>query len=240
MKEKLGTLRAVEVKSVWPSEAKDFTPWLAANIGVLGDLLGMELEVVQVEAPVGDFSVDILAKDLSTGTMVIVENQFGPTDHDHLGKMLTYSSGFDANALVWIAESIRDEHRQALEWLNDRTDENTSAFAIELEVVRINDSPPAPNLKAIVVPNKWQKAAHAAGASGPSEKGQLYRDYFQKLIDELRERHHFTGARAAMPQNWYSFASGFSGITYGVKAHDIPHRRVMKIPQHLPTARHSI
>ena len=175
----------------------------------------MELEMSETEAAVGEFSVDILAKDLATGMIVIIENQFGSTDDDHLGKLLTYAGGFDAYALVWIAEFVRDEHRQALEWLNDRTDESTSAFALELEVIKIDDSAPAFNFKPIVVPNKWEKAARAASKGNPSQKGEAYKDYFQKLIDELREEYHFTGAKVAFAQNWYSFASGISGITYG-------------------------
>ncbi len=215
MSVKLGNLKRVSPREVWPSEARDFTPWLSENIRELGNTLGMDLEVVETEAAVGEFSVDILARDLATGMDVIVENQFGSTDHDHLGKLLTYAGGFDAFALVWIAESVRDEHRQALEWLNDRTDDRTSAFALELEVLQIEDSPRAFNFKPVVVPNKWQKTAKAASQGNVSPKGEAYKNYFQKLIDELRDVHHFTGAKVAFAQNWYSFASGISGITYG-------------------------
>jgi hypothetical protein len=213
MKAELSTLDRIDPRTVWPSEARDFTPWLAENIGKLGEVLGLELEATETEAAVGEFSVDILAKDLATDEMVIIENQYGQTNHEHLGKLLTYAGGFDAVALIWIAEAVRDEHRQALEWMNERTDEHTSVFAVELEVLRIANSPPAPNFKIVVAPNKWQKTARAS-SKGPSEKGEAYRKYFQSLIDELREKHHFTGARTASAQNWYSFSSGISGITY--------------------------
>lgn len=211
----LGQLHRLDPRTVWPNEARDFTPWLASNIDKLSQVLGMDLEVVETEASVGEFSVDILAKDLSSARSVVIENQYGTTDHNHLGKLLTYASGIDAYALVWIAESVRDEHRQALEWLNERTDVDTMLFAIELEVLQINDSPPAPNLKTVVVPNKWQKTTRGGTPLQPSPRAEAYRRYFQVLIDELREIHSFTRAKVAFPQNWFLFASGVSGVGYG-------------------------
>jgi hypothetical protein len=215
VKKNLGELKHLGVRSIWESEARDFTPWLAEHIAALDVVLGTELEVTSTEVPVGDFSVDIHAKDLSTGRDVVIENQFGQTDHDHLGKLLTYASGVDAAILVWIAESIRDEHRQALEWLNERTDTDTMIFAIVLEVLQIDDSAPAYNFKPIVFPNKWQKITHSSGSSSPSPRAQAYQQFFQKLIDELREVHKFTGQRVALLQSWTIFSSGFSGVGYG-------------------------
>ncbi|GAV31067.1 hypothetical protein emb_1d0303 [Coriobacteriaceae bacterium EMTCatB1] len=213
MKQPLAKLKRLDPRTVWPSEPRDFTPWLAENIGMLGEVLGTDLEVTATEQSVGDFSLDILAKDLSTGDAVVIENQYGSTDHDHLGKLLTYASGVEASMLVWIAQQIRDEHRQALEWLNERTDSSTSFFAIALKVLQIGDSPPAVNLNPIVFPNKWQKATRRASQS-PTPRGQAYQRFFQGLTDELRERHKFTKSHIAQPQNWASFASGVSGITY--------------------------
>ena len=149
-----GELKILDPRMVWPNEARDFTPWLAANITELGDALGMDLEVSTTEADVGDFSLDILAKDLGTGRQVVIENQFGATDHDHLGKLLTYAAGFDAAAVIWVAEAIRDEHRQALEWLNRRTDLETHFFALIVEVFRIDNSRPTFKFKPVVSPNE--------------------------------------------------------------------------------------
>lgn len=111
----LSTIRRVELRNVWPNEATDFTPWLAENIGELGAALGLELGLRQREADVGGYSLDILAHDLNRDRPVVVENQLGSTDHDHLGKLLTYAAGFDANVVVWLTREFRDEHRQALD-----------------------------------------------------------------------------------------------------------------------------
>jgi len=201
---------------MWPNEARDFTPWLASNLSRLGVVLGMDLELTKREADVGDFSLDLLARDLSTNRPVIIENQFGATNHDHFGKLITYAAGIDAAAVIWLAESIRDEHRQAIEWLNRRTDEGVHFFAVLVEVVRIDDSRPAVVFKPIVSPNEWQRVAQDSADRQTSPKAEAYRRFFQGLLDELREKHRFTGARAAQPQNWYSFPSGIQGVTYGM------------------------
>ena len=209
-----GKLKRVPLRELWKHEPTNFTPWLAENIGALGTALGLELELLDREATVGDFSLDLLARDLGTKRNVIIENQLTQTDHDHLGKLITYAAGFDALAIIWVAESIRDEHRQALEWLNQRTDENTNFFGVIIEVFVIDDSKPAYNFNAVVIPSEWQKSIKPR-ASSVSPKGEKYRKYFQELIDDLRNNHRFTSAKVGQAQPWYSFSSGMQGIQYG-------------------------
>jgi len=208
-----GEIKPVDIREIWPNEAMDFTPWLAENIERLGQSLGMELEVQEREADVGDFSLDIMAKDLGTGRTVVIENQLTETDHDHLGKLLTYAGGFDAGVLVWIAKELRDEHRRALEWLNEQTGPDIDCFGVVIEVIRVDDSKPAFNFKPVVFPNEWQKDK-GGGRPRASPKAEAYREYFQSLIDELRTKHKFTGAKVGQPQNWYSLSSGVRGIIF--------------------------
>ena len=210
----LGQLKRLSPRTVWKTESKEFTPWLAKNIEKLGETLGKELELVETEASVGDFAVDILARDLGTGHDVIIENQFGSTDHDHLGKLMTYAAGFDVSTVVWIAETMREEHRQALDWLNRVTDTTTQFFGILIELIQVDDSRPAYNFRPVVFPNEWSKSRKPIKDKKPSAKMEAYREYFQKLINELRDEYHFTSAKAGQPQNWYGFSSGFSGILY--------------------------
>lgn len=212
------TLEKVDLREGWPKEAADFTPWLAENLSRLGDALGMELELRSREAAVGAFSLDLLAHDLTQDRAVVIENQLETTNHDHLGKLLTYAAGFDASVVIWVARTIRDEHRQALDWLNQRTGESTEFFGIAVELLKIDDSRLAPNFKLIAFPNEWQKANNppSRGPAVASEKrGEAYRTYFQGLFDELHERHNFTGPRKAQSRSFCGFSTGFPGITYG-------------------------
>ena len=128
----LGRLEPVDLREVWPNEESDFTPWLAdqKNLAILGDALGMPLEFVAREEAVGPYSADILCRDSNDGTQVVVENQLESTDHDHLGKLLTYAAHLGARVVVWIAKSFTDQHRAALDWLNEVSE--TGAQAAEL------------------------------------------------------------------------------------------------------------
>lgn len=210
----LGKLEHVDARTVWLSEARDFTPWLAQNLGLLGEALGLDLELVQMEAPVGNYACDIEAKENGSGRRVIIENQLESTDHTHLGQLLTYAAGLDAAVIVWISTGVREEHREAIDFLNRHTREAVDFFAIALELVRIDSSSPAVVFRLAASPNAWAK--NAAARPEVSNRMNAYRAFFQPLMDELRDRHHFTNARIAQAQSWYAFSSGVTGITYSL------------------------
>ncbi len=211
-----GELKKVPLREKWKHEANDFTPWLADNIEALSEALRLDLEVTDREATVGDFSLDLLAVDLISSSTVIIENQLSQTDHDHLGKLLTYAAGFDASIAIWLSEEVRDEHRQALEWLNQKTDINTQFFGVVVEILKIDDSLPAFNFKPVVFPDEWQKSQRQRASTNTSPKLEKCREYFQSLIDELRESHGFPGTNSAKAKNAYRqyFAAGIGKAYY--------------------------
>ena len=215
----LAKIQRVDLREAWPDEAQDFTPWLAKNLDQLSESLGMDLELQGTEADVGRYSLDVLATDRNQNRPVIIENQLEATNHDHLGKLLTYAAGYEANVIVWLTKEFKDEHRQALDWLNRRTDKDTEFFGVVVELLKIDGSRPAPQFRTVATPNDWRKEA-AAKVRGDvpvaSVRGERYREFFQPLIDTLREKHKFTNVRKAQPQNWYSFSAGYGQrITYG-------------------------
>lgn len=138
---KLSKLKKVDLREVWKHEALDFTNWLAKeeNLELLSDEVGIDISLIQTEASVGKFNVDILAEETNTDRKIVIENQLEATDHDHLGKIITYASGFDAEFIIWIVKSVRDEHKQAIDWLNEHTDQKINIFAIQMEVWQIGD-----------------------------------------------------------------------------------------------------
>lgn len=209
----LGRLSRVSPREVWTHEALGFTPWLRQNIGELAEALGLDLEM-EAEVSVGAFAVDLAGKDLSSGRSVIIENQLEQTDHGHFGQLLAYASGLDAAVIVWVSPRFRDEHRQALDWLNAHTDEKLDFFGVELELLRIGDSPPAPNFKLVAEPNEWAKEAKQAAAAGvPSERGQRYRDFFEIVLAEFKKRRPgVTNASRVSPQNWFLISAGRTGF----------------------------
>lgn len=139
-----------------------------------------------------------------------------PTDHRHLGQLLTYAAGLDAAVIVWISPQVREEHREALDWLNRHTDDRIEFFGVALEAIRIDASKPAIQFRLVAFPNAWTKKVAAANDREVSEKRLRYQQFFQTVIDELRETHRFTNARAAQTMSWYAFASGTRGLTYNM------------------------
>ena len=179
----LGTIEKVDIREVWPTEDGHFTPWLGENLFKLGADLGLDLELVETEAEVGTFRLDVHARDTGSQSDVVIENQFGQTDHSHLGQILTYAGGFDADVVVWIAENFRDEHREALDFLNHRTGEDTQFFGVEVELWKIDGSRPAVNFKLVSTPNECRKS-NVRPAGG---RGEINRLFHEQLLEKLRE-----------------------------------------------------
>lgn len=159
MSKKLSRLEEVELREIWPDEAQDFTPWLAEeeNLILLGETLDMELELENQEINVGDFRADILCRDTTDGSRVLIENQLERTNHSHLGQILTYAAGLDIHTVIWIAKEFREEHRAALDRLNEITDEHFQYFGIEVKVWQIGDSARAPQFEIVSSPNDWSR-----------------------------------------------------------------------------------
>lgn len=212
----LGRLTRVPPREVWPHEAHSFTPWLLNNVDVLSDLLGMDLSLEVAEHPVGGFSLDLLGRDETTGEVVIVENQLETSDHGHLGQILTYAAGTDPTTIVWVAASFRPEHRAAIDWLNARTDENTRFFGVELGVVRIGQSEPAPSFRLVAQPNDWEKTVRAAtNQVEATGKQVLYRSFWSRWIEVLQsERPGWSRATRPPRDSWFSTTTGTSGISH--------------------------
>lgn len=146
---KFAPFHCVELRDIWPHEARNFTPWLAENLVFLAETLGMDLELEATEKRVGDFRADIVCRNKTDNSRVVIENQLEKSNHQHLGKILTYAAGLDAAALVWIAAEFRDEHRETLDWLNKSTHAALQFFGVEFEVFQITDSPYAPKFTVV-------------------------------------------------------------------------------------------
>lgn len=155
----LSRLEEVELREIWPDEAQNFTPWLAKeeNLALLGETLGMEIEFEGQEINVGDFRADILCRNTENDSRVLIENQLEQTNHSHLGQILTYSAGLDIHTVVWVARRFREEHRAALDRLNEITDEHFQYFGIEIKVWQIGNSACAPQFEIVSKPNDWNR-----------------------------------------------------------------------------------
>ena len=212
----LGTLSPVSVREVWADESKDFTPWLAENADQFGEALGMDLIHEQTEAAVGRYSADLVFREVSTDRFVVVENMFDPTDHDHLGKLITYAAGLGARYAVLLSPEFREEHRSALSWLNSVSADDFGFFGVVLEAWRIGDSPPAPRLRVEVKPDSWGRSVRAARViSEPSERERTYQRFWGEFLPAFRNRYPgWTRAFAPRKGHWMTFPSSRSGLRY--------------------------
>ncbi|MEN6351411.1 MAG: DUF4268 domain-containing protein [Syntrophomonas sp.] len=206
------------LREIWINEAYDFTPWLAENLDLLGAELGMDLELISTEYGVGTFSLDILARDTSNNNYVAIENQLEITDHNHLGQLITYASGVDAKTIIWITKEMKDEHRKALDWLNQISEDVINFFGIEIQLITIDDSRPAPFFKIKASPNEWSRNQRNNITAVPTDKQQYYHEFFNKLLARVHdELPNLTNKKEARYDNYMTFPTGKSGLQYSVE-----------------------
>lgn len=217
----LGVITRIDnLRSIWPDEARDFTPWLAKeeNLKLLGEAVGLDLVLEEKESSVGAFSADIFVKEEGTNRRIIIENQLEATDHDHLGKLITYASGKSADVVIWVVKKARDEHRQAIEWLNQRTDNSLGFFLIEIELWKIDNSRTAVKFNVVEQPNEWAKSVKESGAQSETKLFQLeFWSAFREAAKDDKDFMQVFSLRKAHAQAWYDLSIGNSSCVISLR-----------------------
>ena len=212
---KLSKLEEIkDLRTVWPHEALDFTPWLARdeNIVLLADALDIDITVEEAESSVGDFNVDIFASETGTDRKIIIENQLDSSNHDHLGKIITYAAGKSADIIIWIVKQAREEHKAAIEWLNNNTDEKVGFFLCELKLYKIGNSEPAVKFEVVEKPNDWSKEVKKNNSLETETKKFRY-DYWDEFQEYAFQNKQFANnfrKRKPSTDHWISFSIGSS------------------------------
>jgi hypothetical protein len=208
-----------DLRTVWPHEALDFTPWLSQddNITLLADAIGIDITVDETESSVGDFNVDIFASETGTDRKIIIENQLEDTNHDHLGKLITYASGKSADIVIWVVKHAREEHKAAIEWLNNHTDDSVGFFLCEIKLYRIGNSEPAVKFEVIEKPNDWTKEIKKSESI--NETQQLRYEYWVAFEDYAFKNPIFAKnfkKRKPSKNHWLNFSIGSSACHIAV------------------------
>ena len=209
--DKLGVLKKEEIRKTWKKEP-EFSTWLALkeNMELLAKAVGIDILTEATESSIGKYSADIFAKEDSTDRKIIIENQYGTSDHDHLGKLITYTAGKNAQVLIWIVENADDEHRAAVQWLNEHTDADTGIFLVQIEVLRIGDSLPAPMFTVLERPNDWTKRNKQVVTS---KTNQIQLEFWNSFMDYAMKKPEFSklfNRIKGLPQNWLNLPLGSS------------------------------
>ena len=214
----LGTLKKItDLRSIWPHEALNFTPWVAENVDLLADAVGLDITVDETESSVGDFNVDIYASETGTDRKIIIENQLEDTDHDHLGKLITYASGKGADVVIWVVKHAREEHKAAVEWLNNHTDDKIGFFLCEIKLFQIGDSQIAPAFTVVERPNDWTKEIRKTASANSTQQQRL--EYWQAFNDYAFTDANFSrifNKRKPTTDHWMDFGIGSSACHIAV------------------------
>lgn len=206
----LGRLEKIELREVWRHEALDFTRWLAKkeNIALLSKEVGIDIEVIQTEMSVGRYNVDIYARDTESSKRIVIENQLENTNHDHLGKMLVYAAGLDADIAIWVVKDVNEEHRQAVEWLNDNSFEKINIFLVKVELWQIDNSPIAPKFQVICEPNNWAKVLKQQSKDNITDLELKQMEYWQGFVDYAKSKDKTYISQRPSIYNWYVIRIG--------------------------------
>ena len=214
----LGTLKEItDLRSIWPHEALNFTPWVAENVDLLADAVGLDITVDETESSVGDFNVDIYASETGTDRKIIIENQLEDTDHDHLGKLITYASGKGADVVIWVVKHAREEHKAAVEWLNNHTDDKIGFFLCEIKLFQIGDSQIAPAFTVVERPTDWTKEIRKTASANSTQQQRL--EDWQAFNDYAFSDANFSrifNKRKPTTDHWMDFSIGSSACHIAV------------------------
>ncbi len=208
----IARMQPVALREIWQHEALDFTYWLADNLDYLEDVIGLKLTLEKREASAGDFWVDILASD-NTGNLVVIENQLEKTDHDHLGKILTYLSNLDAKTAIWITSQPRPEHERAIHWLNDTLPADTAIYLLQIEAYSIAGSPPAPKFTVIAGPSE-ESRRFGNQRKEFAERYTLRLQFWEQLLERAKNKTHLHSRISPTKDNWINTGAGKSGLAY--------------------------
>ena len=206
----VGRLERVDLRQVWMNEAKDFTTWLENHLDILSEHMGFDLSPLEREKPVGTLSADIFAEG-PNGDTVVIENQLEKTDHDHLGKLVTYLSNLDAKTAIWITSNPRPEHKTAINWLNEISPSDVSFFLVKVKAYKIGDSEAAPLFETVCSPSSEAKQIG-------KQKGQLVErhfkrlDFWTKLLEKAKSKTNLHSNVSPSKDNWISASAGKSGM----------------------------
>ena len=214
----IGKIERVPLNEVFKHEALEFTPWLRDNIDVLNDRIELALSSPESEQAAGDFSVDILAED-EAGNPVIIENQLDKSDHDHLGKLITYLTAFNARTAIWIVADPRPEHVRAISWLNESSE--ASFYLLRIEAIKVGDSPPAPLLTSIIGPSEEVKKV-GEGKRKRAEVHGVLRKFWTQLLEKAELKTPLHANVSPGHGNWIATSAGLRGLllSYVVRQHD--------------------
>ncbi len=207
----IGKMEKVDLREVWKNEARDFTSWLFDNIDILGDELNINVTPIEKEKNVGSFSADILAES-EEGDPILIENQLQKTDHDHLGKLLTYVSNLEAKKAIWISKEPRSEHERAIEWLNELTSD-VDFYLVKIEAYKIGDSDPAPKFTVIAGPTESGKVV-GSEKKELAERHKKRLDFWQSLLEKSKVKTSLFSNITSSISSFISTGAGKSGLSY--------------------------